>query len=300
MTDVHAPTATAARQVTAGPPRHGRAPRPSATGRVAYGVVGVLGELLITFGILLFAFLVWQLWWTDVEGNRAQAGIVDEITRQAVPTADPTAPAGPAVATRHTDEPPVMAEPAHATTFATMRVPRWEGEPERPISQGTDKAGVLDRLGVGHYDGAAMPGDLGNFAVAAHRTTYAKPFNRVAELKKGDAVVVRTATGGGGPGSDTWYVYKVVSTQVVAPSQVSVIAPVPGEPGATPTERYMTMTTCHPMFSARERFVVHSVLDYWAPVSEGVPEELLAGADGKAGTSDDVTVAELTRTESGT
>lgn len=299
MADVRTSPA-GARASAAGPPRHGRAPRPSGTGRVVYGVVGVVGELLITVGVLLLAFLVWQLWWTDVEGNRAQAGIVHEIAREPVPTADPTAPAGPAIATRHTGDAPVMAEPSHATTFATMRVPRWEGEPERPISEGTDKAGVLDRLGVGHYEGAAMPGDVGNFAVAGHRTTYAKPFNRVAELRKGDAIVVRTATGDGGEGSNTWYVYTVVSTEVVQPSQVSVIAPVPGDPGATPTERFMTMTTCHPMFSARERFVVHSVLDYWAPVSEGVPEELLAGADRKMGTADDVSVAELTRAGSGT
>ena len=59
------------------------------------------------------------------------------------------------------------------------------------------------------------------------------------------------------------------------PSEVSVIAPVPGEPGAEPTERLITLTTCHPMFSARERFIVHGVLDYWAPTSDGIPAELL-------------------------
>jgi len=235
-----------------------------------YGVVGVVGELLITLGVLLFAFLLWQLWWTDVVGNRAQAEIVRELPFEPVPTATP-GQSGPVVATPRRDEPPVMVEPAHATTFATIQVPRWAGEPERPISQGTDRATVLDVLGIGHYEGTAMPGGVGNFAVAGHRTTYARPFHRVEELQVGDPLVVRTT-------DEVWYVYRVTSTEVVMPSEVSVIAPVPGEPGTEPTERLITLTTCHPMFSARERFIVHGVLDYWAPTSDGIPAELVDAA----------------------
>jgi len=258
------------------PPAHSRPrarDRPRAggsrTGHVVYGTLGVVGELLITAGVLLFAFLAWQLWWTDVEGNRAQAQVVRELERDPVPS--PTASAtGPVVAPPRRDEPPVMAEPPHATPFATIQVPRWNGEPERPISQGVDRATVLDVLGVGHYPGTAMPGGVGNFAIAGHRTTYAKPFNRIQELQVGDPLVIRTA--------DTWYVYRVTSTEIVAPSNVGVIAPVPNDPGATPTERLITLTTCHPMFSARQRFIVHGSLDYWAPVADGTLAELLGGA----------------------
>jgi sortase A len=250
----------------------------SRTSRTVYGAIGVIGELLITLGVLLLAFLVWQLWWTDVEGNRAQAEIVRELPRMPVPTPTASAQSGPLVAEPRHDEPPVMAAPDFATTFASIEVPRWDGEPERPISEGTDKAEILDTLGVGHYVGTAMPGDLGNFSIAAHRTTYAKPFNRIEELTKGDALVIRTATGEGGPGTDTWYVYRVTSTEIVAPTQVEVIAPVPGEPGAEPTERFITLTTCHPMYSARERYIVHGVLEYWAPVADGTPAELLESA----------------------
>ena len=185
----------------------------------------MIGELLITLGVLLFAFLLWQLWWTDVVGNRAQAEIVAELPFEPVPTATPSAgaPAGPVIAPPRRDEPPVMAEPPHATTFATIQVPRWVGEPERPISQGTDRATVLDVLGAGHYEGTAMPGGLGNFAVAGHRTTYAKPFNRVEELQVGDPLIIRTT-------DNIWYVYRVTSTEIVDPSNVGVIAPVPGRP----------------------------------------------------------------------
>nr|WP_315093096.1 class E sortase [uncultured Cellulomonas sp.] len=265
MTTTEAPTRRAQRR--AGKSRAGK----SRARNLVYGIVGVVGELLITLGILLFAFLVWQLWWTDVEGNRAQAEIVRELPFEPIPTQAPGEPAGPVVAAPRRDEPPPMAEPEHATTFATIQVPRWVGEPERPVSQGTDRATVLDVLGVGHYEGTAMPGGLGNFAVAGHRTTYAKPFNRVAELQVGDPLVLRTT-------DNVWYVYRVTSTEIVMPSNIGVIAPVPGQPGAVPTERQITLTTCHPMFSARERFIVHGVLDYWAPTADGIPAELVGGA----------------------
>jgi len=258
-------------------PRHGRRRPPSRASNITFAVIGVGGELLITAGVLLLAFLVWQLWWTDVQGNRAQSEIVKNLDWQTAPSA-PTAsasgapaPTGPMIARPRRDTaPPVPAEPAHATTFATLQVPRWDGEPVRPISQGVEKSTVLDVLGIGHYPGTAMPGAIGNFAMAGHRTTYAKPFNRIEELQVGDPLVVRT--------DDTWYVYRVTSTEVVSPSDVTVIAPVPDDPGASPTARMITMTTCHPMFSARQRYIVHGVLDYWSPVADGIPAEIAGGA----------------------
>ena len=231
-------------------------------------VVGVVGELMITAGVLLGGFVVWQLWWTDVEGDRAQAEIVASLdwVEPAPQPADPAEPVAPTVAVPAPGEPPVPAEPGHATTFATLVVPRWAGEPERPISQGVDRATVLDPLGLGHYPGTAMPGAVGNFAVAGHRTTYGKPLNRIQELTAGDPLVVRTA--------DAWYVYRVTSSRIVTPADVEVIAPNPADPVAAATERTITLTTCHPMFSARERYVVHGVLDYWAPATGPAPAEL--------------------------
>ena len=236
--------------------------------RLTLSTVGVVGELMITLGVLLLAFVAWQLWWTDVVGNRAQAAIVSELNWAPVP--GPTASTEPPSAVPRRDAPTPMAQPAHAVTFATMLVPRWGADYERPVSEGIDRAGVLDPLGIGHYPGTAMPGGVGNFAVSGHRTTYGKPFNRITELVTGDPIVVRTA--------DSWYVYRVTSTEIVRPSDVQVVAPVPGDPAAVPTQRMITLTTCHPMFSARERFIVHGVLDYWSPVAGGFPAEIMAGA----------------------
>ena len=261
---------------------HARPLRASTASRVGFGVLGAAGELLITLGVLLLGFLVWQLWWTDVVANREQASIVQQLpwAQPSLPTAAAAAspsPGAPVTAApvktavpRH-DAPPVEAEPGHAVTFATIQVPRWAGTPAKPVSEGTDKATVLDRLGVGHYEGTAMPGAVGNFAVAGHRTTYGKPFNRIAEIQVGDAVVVRT--------QHTWYVYKVTSIEIVRPTQVEVVAPVPDKPGTAPTQRMITMTTCNPMYSASQRYVVHGVLDYWASADDGsVPAELLSAA----------------------
>jgi sortase A len=258
-------------------PRHGvyrNRPRRA----VGSAIVGVIGELLITAGVLLGLFVVWQLWWTDVQAGREHAQILASLDW---PEPGPVAPPdttddgdsdrGPAVATRHEGKPPVMDEPADRTVFAELYVPRFGDRYVSPIAQGVDKATVLDRLGIGHYPDTAMPGELGNFATAGHRTTYGKPYHEVADLKEGDPLVVRT--------EDTWYVYRVTDWEIVWPWQVEVISAVPGvKPGeALPelTERYMTMTACHPMYSAAQRYVVHGVLDYWAPVSEGVPKELV-------------------------
>ena len=239
-------------------------------------VVGVTGELLITFGVLLGLFVVWQLWWTDVIADRIQADVTAELewvqpVRQVASAPTPTPTEVPEQDPVRRDFPaPSIGEPEHLTTFALMYVPRWGPDFARTISQGTSKSDVLDVLGVGHYEGTAMPGAIGNFAVAGHRTTYGKPFNRIEELVVGDPIVVQTA--------GTWYVYRVQSTSIVLPHQVEVLAAVPGQPGEVPTEAVMTLTTCHPMYSARERYIVHATLDYWMSTDDGQPAELTGEA----------------------
>ncbi len=114
---------------------------------------------------------------------------------------------------------------------------------------------------------------MGNFAVAGHRNTYGRPFEDIARLEAGDPIVVETA--------DVFYVYEVTSTVVVDPSEVDVIAPDPDDPpDAEPTRRMMTLTACHPpMYSARERYIVHAELSYWTLREDGIPPEALADID---------------------
>jgi sortase A len=242
-------------------------PRPSLPLRI----VSVIGELLITTGVLVGLFVVWQLWWTDIQAGREQ-----EATFAALGWEPPTYEPAPEESVHRDDEPPVMQTPAEGETFGRLYVPRFGQDYVVPVTEGVGKADVLDKGEAGHYPETVLPGGLGNFSLAAHRTTYGKPFHLIADMQAGDAIVVQT--------EDTWYVYEATESLVVLPHQVEVIAPVPGTlPGAEmpePTERFITLTTCHPMFSARERYIVHGTLKYWMPVSSGTPEELLPAAEG--------------------
>lgn len=238
--------------------------------------VRTLGELSITLGVLLLLFLGWQLFWTDVVADRAQQATADALTQQWAADLPPSqtddpAPGAPAPADEAAgpDAEAVLANlPGQA--IALLRVPAFGEDYVRPVLAGTD--GEVLKEGIGHYDGTAMPGEVGNFAVAGHRTTYGAPFNPIEELSVGDPVVVETA--------QEYFVYRVQSSSVVLPSQVGVIAPVPDRPGETPTTALLTMTTCHPMFSARERYIVHAVLESTTPRAEGPPAVLAAAGVG--------------------
>lgn len=213
--------------------------------------VQALGEALITFGVVLLLFVVWQVWWTDVSADRTQGGITKDLEREW---------RAPATSARR----PLAAIPM-GDAFALIRVPRFGRDDVRPVLEGTG-TDVL-RRGVGHYPESVLPGRVGNFAVAGHRVTYGKPFNKIAELRTGDPVVVETRS--------TWYVYRVVRHVIVSPDRVDVVAPVPQRPGAKATARMMTMTSCHPKFSAQQRYVVFSELTQTLPKSAGVVPDVL-------------------------
>jgi sortase A len=248
---------------------------------VIRGAVRGLGELFITAGLVLLLFVSWQLWWTDVEANREQAAITDSLTEDwgddepprrddgTLPQDDGTIDPDPATVTpADYGLPPDLAQASGGEAFAILRIPSFGPDwQERPVLQGTG----LDLLedGVGHYEDTAMPGAVGNFAMAGHRVTYGRPFHQIAELQPGDPIVVETA--------DSWYVYEVRASTIVTPDRVDVVAPVPEQPGVAPTERLMTLTACHPMYSARERYIVYAVMESWQPKSAGEPAALAAG-----------------------
>jgi sortase A len=47
---------------------------------------------------------------------------------------------------------------------------------------------------------------------------------------------------------------------VVKPSAIGVTYHVPDHPGAAPTQRLLTLTTCNPKYSAKTRLIVRAVL----------------------------------------
>jgi sortase A len=214
--------------------------------------IGGLGDILVTAGAVLLLFVAWQLWWTDVEANRAQGGTVEALARDF----SSAAPTAPAAAPNEKPKPVKFGE-----AFAIVRIPRLGDDFARPLLEGTDYETLKE--GLGHYQGTAKPGDMGNLAIAGHRTTYGRPLHDIDRLRKGDKIVVETKTG--------YSVYAVDSHEIVAPTEVEVIAPVPNKPGAEPNGAWLTMTACHPKYSAAQRYIVFAKLVRTYARAQGLP-----------------------------
>ena len=236
---------------------------------VLRGAVQVVGELLITAGIILLLFVAWQLWWTNVESDARQSAVIKEFAQEL----GGGAPAQPPPASGAQPEPvdyghPVVGTaPGHAGTIGIMYIPRFGTNYTRPIVQGTT-SDVLDTLGLGHYPTTAMPGAVGNFAVAGHRQTHGAVLDNIHTLVPGDKIYIQT--------KDGYYVYVFRNNQIVMPSRTDVLEAVPTRPGVTPTESYLTMTSCNPRFGAEERIIAYALLDDWRPASAGPPAEIAA------------------------
>ena len=230
----------------------------------------MLGELLLTAGAFVFLFLGWQLYLNNaiIGGEQTQqARAQSESWASAyaagplvvdVPKADAPATAG--------DVPAYTGAPGNAEVFGTLIVPRFGSDWTRPIAEGIGIDDVLNPIGVGHYPGTAMPGQVGNFAIAAHRTGHGNAFVDINQLDVGDSIYVETVDG--------WYRYVFRAHEYVLPSGVSVLAPVPQVPGAPQTERIITLTSCNPLHSVAERYIAYAVFDAWTPRSDGPPAEI--------------------------
>lgn len=241
-----------------------RAPRPSR--RVS--VTGVLGELLLTAGVVLLLYVVWQLWIGDViygaERNAQGAELAQEWE-----AGDPPAPP-PVVTDPDTGAPvfapPALPEPADGERFGVMHVPRWGDDYLMPMAGGVTRPVTLDPIGIGHYPGTEMPGQVGNFALAGHRTTFGKPFADIASLRVGDAIVVETDEG--------WFTYRFRTLEYVRPDEVDVLLDVPQAPEAPADEAYITLTACSPRYSLAERIIAYGVFESFQPRAEGEPASL--------------------------
>jgi sortase A len=245
--------------------------------------VGVLGEVLLTVGALVLLYVGWQLWIGDVIYGAEREAQADEQSRiwqeqyeRSAPPAQGQAPAQTPEATPDSPasdapaDPVILPEADDAEVFATLLIPRFGPDYHVSVAGGVSRARTLDPIGVGHYPGTQMPGEIGNVGLAAHRTTWGKPFNRIADLHVGDAIVLET--------KDGWYTYRFRTLEYVQPSAVEVLAPVPQQDGLAADGRYLTMTSCSPMYSQAERIIAYSVFDSFTPRSAGPPSSLSGSA----------------------
>ena len=229
-------------------------------------VVGVLGELLITAGVLVLLFLGWQQWLGDIlEGNQLYGQAVQQSQqwiKAAGPDKQQADPAAPPV---------ITASLANGKNFGILYVPRFGSDYARPIAQGTGLA-VLNKGNLGHYPTTQMPGAVGNFMVASHRKAYGGDLEHINDLRVGDHIFVATADG--------WYQYSFRNLQFVKPTDVAVLDPVPDQPGLQPGDRMITLQSCNPFFSTAERIMAYGSFDTFYPIAGGPPAEIAATVNG--------------------
>ncbi|MGW8482700.1 class E sortase [Microbacterium sp. NPDC055903] len=228
----------------------------------------VLGELLLTAGVVVLLFVAWQMWIGDfiisAQHNAEGAEISQEWAEMPTPELPPAVTDEETGATWY--EPPILPHPGDGEQFAQMLIPRFGSDYNVKIAGGTTRSVTLDKIGIGLYTQSKMPGEVGNFALAGHRTTWGKPFNQIDKLKLNDAIVVETPEG--------WYTYRFRTLEYVEPSEVDVLADVPQLPGIATGERYITLTACSPLYSLAERIVAYGVFEGFQPRAEGPPDSL--------------------------
>jgi sortase A len=257
-----------------------------------------LGELLLTCGAVLLLFVAYEIWISNLFAEHKQDQVRQQLATAWQRGQDPlkgqdrlNLPIGKQVLL------------PTGQGFANLYIPAFGKDFARTIVQGTSDSDLS--AGPGHYVSSQLPGQLGNFAIAGHRVGRGEPFLNLDRLRPGDTVVVQTAS--------NWYVYAVLGSrsaylaasriadrdkqnaaiaaalaapdsqgvrgrEIVNPHAVHVIDPVPNHPLATPTRALLTMTTCHPKYSADQRMIVHAQLVRAVPQAGGfLPKELPGG-----------------------
>jgi sortase A len=225
-------------------------PVPSEVVRRLRLALSVVGTVLTGAGVLILLFVAYQLWGTALYTSRQQGDLEDTFRAriaQAAPSPT-TAPPGDSRPTTTRPPPP----PPDGEAVAILSIPRI-GMDEEFVVEGVSLGDL--RKGPGHYPDTPLPGENGNAAIAGHRTTYGAPFNRLDELRPGDRIEVTTLRGS--------FTYLVEGSKIVRPEQVEVLDPTP--------DARLTLTTCHPKYSARQRLIVTAVLGEGQETVEAAP-----------------------------
>jgi sortase A len=207
------------------------------------------GEVLISFGLIVLLFAAYEIWGKTAIISDQQHVLNGQLNRDWGDSDTVPAPADPT---------PAKPAPAEGSGIGRLHIPklhlRWV------VVEGVSLNDI--RYAPGHYPGTALPGELGNFAVAGHREPGI--FWDLDKLKPGDDLIAET--------QDTWYVYQVYQSEIVTPHSVEVVAPSPDHIGQSPTGAAMTLTTCNPKWDNYQRLVLHAQLIGRSPHTQKPPE----------------------------
>jgi sortase A len=232
-----------------------------------------VGRVFLVAGVLVLLFIPYLLWGTGLITARAQSALRREFIASQHLHHEPATIRPPSTPTSPPVIAPTVSDPALGSPVGILSIPKIALS--MVIIEGTNADQL--RSGPGHYPDTPLPGEAGNVAIAGHRTTYLHPFYNLNELVGGDPIDILTAQG--------WFVYRVISSQAVAPTDLAVVAP-------TPTPE-LTLTTCNPRYSASQRLVVHAslvadlligghVADTPAPTHPSTPSHPSTPTHGKA------------------
>jgi sortase (surface protein transpeptidase) len=262
-----------------------------------------IGQTLITLGVVVLLFVVYEVYVTDLFGQQKQAAATSAID-QVWASEEQTAPQTVVVqspdqlVTDPRQRVPAY-EPLTGEGFAKLYVPAFGADYVFTVVEGTDSDDLY--IGPGHYSDTQLPGQPGNFAVAGHRVSKGSPFNDLGLLASCDAIVVET--------QDDWFVYRVLpmadeastwaatqhahcegvglqtgqydgvyGREITDPSDYAQVLPVPHVSSTdipADAQRMITLTTCHPQFSDAQRMIIHGVLAKSYSKSPGfLPPEL--------------------------
>ena len=215
----------------------GAAPAPRQSGRIGEGASFLLETLrarpaarriMSGVSVLLAIFAVGLLaypMYTNLYQGRLQSKLAIQFNKDATKKAY------------------VAGETAIGDPITKISIPAADLKPT-VVVEGTGASAL--RAGAGHYPNTPLPGEEGNVAIAGHRTTYGKPFANLDRLKVGDEIFLETPVGK--------YTYKVTKDPFpVANNDFTVISQTPGHT--------LTLTTCHPKGSARQRLIVKAELE---------------------------------------
>ena len=253
------------------------------------GVIDIAGELFLTVGAILLLFVFYESYWTNIDAARQQKEVEQELEKS-WDTPEANSDQDTEIANPRRRHLPEVGE-----AFARMYIPVFGSDYQFAIVEGTQEEDLLK--GPGRYVSSQMPGEPGNFAVAGHRVGKGAPFNDLGNLKPCDAVVVETRT--------NWDIYRIMpidaegeirreqaeqclnpvqverivngdyaqvnGRHITVPGDVSVLDPIPEDDRSVVDENLepvMTMTTCHPQFSNKERMILHAM---WVRSEPKVP-----------------------------
>jgi sortase A len=114
-----------------------------------------------------------------------------------------------------------------------------------PIMEGATQQNL--KVAAGHLKGTSPIGEIGNSAIAAHRSyTYGKQFNRLLEVETGDIIQIET--------QHKKLFYTITEKLLVKPTDLTVLQ-------NNQNESILTLITCHPMKNPTHRYIVKAVLD---------------------------------------